>query len=544
MCTPSKTLQSCVPFPLDDALLQEVVEKAKDWAIMHGAAMRSKQDFNPDALLFAPFILTPSSFPRKEFQKAVELQPLLNELIHAVAHDSQFLLATLSSTEKVDEFTRALIAIYRTVLDEGIAQPVSLGLLRSDLMLETRCDNDCGERARAINAYCCWKQVEINTIASGFGHLGPSSKYLQRVILLRSTVTLALLRSDYLPNFSDTIKQVEINTIASSFGGISTIMTPMHSYILSELGHREKLVNLPDNKALSGLCDAMVEAWKLQARPSAAILFVVENVTYNICDQRFHEFYIRETYPHVAVVRRTLTQIGEQGRLGPGKELLVGDVEASVVYFRAGYEPGHYFGAGEWDARLLIERSVAIKCPSIQYHLAGTKKVQQALAKPDVLRRFMGDDASKIEAIRDIFTGLYSLDREEGGDEAVALALADPERYVLKPQREGGGNNVYGADIPAALQAMSSAERSAWILMERIFPPLSTGYMVRPNGPVPPPLVQLVSELGIFGAIIGSKDKVLYNKQIGHMLRTKLSSSNEGGVAAGSGALDSPYLID
>nr|XP_040223858.2 glutathione synthetase-like isoform X2 [Anopheles coluzzii] len=480
MCTPSKTLQSCVPFPLDDALLQEVVEKAKDWAIMHGAAMRSKQDFNPDALLFAPFILTPSSFPRKEFQKAVEMQPLLNELIHAVAHDSQFLLATLSSTEKVDEFTRALIAIYRTVLDEGIAQ----------------------------------------------------------------TVTLALLRSDYLPNFSDTIKQVEINTIASSFGGISTIMTPMHSYILSELGHREKLVNLPDNKALSGLCDAMVEAWKLQARPSAAILFVVENVTYNICDQRFHEFYIRETYPHVAVVRRTLTQIGEQGRLGPGKELLVGDVEASVVYFRAGYEPGHYFGAGEWDARLLIERSVAIKCPSIQYHLAGTKKVQQALAKPDVLRRFVGDDAPKIEAIRDIFTGLYSLDREEGGDEAVALALADPERYVLKPQREGGGNNVYGADIPAALQAMSSVERSAWILMERIFPPLSTGYMVRPNGPVPPPLVQLVSELGIFGAIIGSKDKVLYNKQIGHMLRTKLSSSNEGGVAAGSGALDSPYLID
>uniref|UniRef100_A0A8W7P0M2 Glutathione synthetase n=1 Tax=Anopheles coluzzii TaxID=1518534 RepID=A0A8W7P0M2_ANOCL len=485
MCTPSKTLQSCVPFPLDDALLQEVVEKAKDWAIMHGAAMRSKQDFNPDALLFAPFILTPSSFPRKEFQKAVELQPLLNELIHAVAHDSQFLLATLSSTEKWTSLPGPSSPSYRTVLDEGMRSHGNF-----------------------------------------------------------QTVTLALLRSDYLPNFSDTIKQVEINTIASSFGGISTIMTPMHSYILSELGHREKLVNLPDNKALSGLCDAMVEAWKLQARPSAAILFVVENVTYNICDQRFHEFYIRETFPHVAVVRRTLTQIGEQGRLGPGKELLVGDVEASVVYFRAGYEPGHYFGAGEWDARLLIERSVAIKCPSIQYHLAGTKKVQQALAKPDVLRRFVGDDAPKIEAIRDIFTGLYSLDREEGGDEAVALALADPERYVLKPQREGGGNNVYGADIPAALQAMSSAERSAWILMERIFPPLSTGYMVRPNGPVPPPLVQLVSELGIFGAIIGSKDKVLYNKQIGHMLRTKLSSSNEGGVAAGSGALDSPYLID
>uniref|UniRef100_A0AAG5DPZ8 Glutathione synthetase n=1 Tax=Anopheles atroparvus TaxID=41427 RepID=A0AAG5DPZ8_ANOAO len=486
MCAPTPTLQSCIPFPLREDDLVDVVEKAKDWAIMHGAAMRSKQEFNPDALQFAPFILTPSSFPRVEFQKAVALQPVLNELIHAVAHDSAFLFETLKSTVKVDDFTRSLIDIYRTVLDEGIAQ----------------------------------------------------------------TVTLALLRSDYLPNFSDAIKQVEINTIASSFGGISTNMTPMHSYILKELGHRDKLGNLPENKALSGLCDAMVEAWKLQKRPKAAILFVVEDVTYNICDQRFHEFYIREHHPDVLVVRQTLTEIHRAWRLGPDRELLLRvhegepEVEASVVYFRAGYEPGHYHGPDEWAARLLVERSRAIKCPSIQYHLAGTKKVQQALARPDVLRRFVGADEAKIDAIRDVFTGLYSLDPDEGGVEAVALALANPERFVLKPQREGGGNNVYGADIPAALNAMSPDERSAWILMERIFPPLSTGYMIRPGGPSPPPLVQLVSELGIFGAIIGCKDEVLYNKQVGHMLRTKLSTANEGGVAAGLGALDSPYLID
>ena len=34
------------------------------------------------------------------------------------------------------------------------------------------------------------------------------------------------------------------------------------------------------------------------------------------------------------------------------------------------------------------------------------------------------------------------------------------------------------------------------------------------------------------------------NKQVGHMLRTKLSDVNEGGVAAGLGALDSVYLVD
>ena len=37
----------------------------------------------------------------------------------------------------------------------------------------------------------------------------------------------------------------------------------------------------------------------------------------------------------------------------------------------------------------MIERSLAIKSPTIHYHLAGTKKVQQALADPGVLERFV-----------------------------------------------------------------------------------------------------------------------------------------------------------
>lgn len=35
-----------------------------------------------------------------------------------------------------------------------------------------------------------------------------------------------------------------------------------------------------------------------------------------------------------------------------------------------------------------MEQSSAIKCPSISYHLAGTKKIQQELAKPGVLERY------------------------------------------------------------------------------------------------------------------------------------------------------------
>lgn len=80
---------------------------------------------------------------------------------------------------------------------------------------------------------------------------------------------------------------------------------------------------MPENNALSGLCLGMIEAWKLAAKPEAVIMFIIEDVTYNICDQRFHEFEIRRLAPNVKVIRRTLTQLHEQARLGPNRELLV-----------------------------------------------------------------------------------------------------------------------------------------------------------------------------------------------------------------------------
>lgn len=97
-----------------------------------------------------------------------------------------------------------------------------------------------------------------------------------------------------------------------------------------------------------------------------------------------------------------------------------------MVYFRSGYEPNQYPSQNEWDARYLIEKSAAIKCPSIHYHLAGTKKVQQALAKPDVLKRFITDD-QKIRMITDIFTGLYAMDANtKEGCHAVAMVTMNP----------------------------------------------------------------------------------------------------------------------
>ncbi|XP_026483270.1 glutathione synthetase-like isoform X2 [Vanessa tameamea] len=474
-------LASCIPLPLEHKVLVTVIEKAKDWALMHGVGMRDKKHFTKDAIQIAPFVLLPSPFPRTEFNKAIELQPILNELMHKVAHDDDFLEHTLQNTLQVDEFTAKLYEIWVKVKDEGITQSLSLGLFRSDYLLQYPEGNK--------------------------------------------------------------IKQVEFNTVASSFGAISSNLPDMSRYILRQLGHGDLIKNMPENRALSGLCSGIIEAYDLFGVPSAIVLFVVEEVSYNICDQRFHEFEISEKRPDIMIYRKTLNEIFEETTLNDKKQLLLEGYPVAVVYYRSGYEPAQYPSSKEWDARLRVERSSAVKCPSIHYQLAGTKKVQQALAAPGALEQFVR--AELCGRVRDIFTGLYSLDFDESGERAVDMALEDAERFVLKPQREGGGNNLYGADVRAALLRMRRArERAAYVLMERILPPTVAGYVVRPGGAVPPPVTDLVSELGIFGVIIGTRDKIYCNRQAGHMLRTKLADANEGGVAAGLGALDSPYLLD
>lgn len=92
----------------------------------------------------------------------------------------------------------------------------------------------------------------------------------------------------------------------------------------------------------------------------------------------------------------------------------------------------------EWDGRLLAERSLAIKCPTVAYQLVGAKKVQQVLAAPGQLERFVKDPQSAA-LLRASFTGLYPLDHTPEGLAAYEAALVNSDELVMKPQREGGG---------------------------------------------------------------------------------------------------------
>ena len=68
--------------------------------------------------------------------------------------------------------------------------------------------------------------------------------------------------------------------------------------------------------------------------------------------------------------------------------------------------------------------------------------------------------------------GLYTLTDDSEGHKAAQLALASPESYVMKPQREGGGNMLVGDETCNALKTMSAEVTWPRILTPPV-PPLS-----------------------------------------------------------------------
>ncbi|XP_030876360.1 glutathione synthetase [Leptonychotes weddellii] len=273
--------------------------------------------------------------------------------------------------------------------------------------------------------------------------------------------------------------------------------------------------------------------------PSALVLLIAQEKERNIFDQRAIENELLARNIHV--IRRRFEDVSEKGSLDQDRRLFMDGQEVAVVYFRDGYMPSQY-SPQNWEARLLLERSRAVKCPDIATQLAGTKKVQQELSRMGILEMLLPGQPETVARLRATFAGLYSLDMGEEGDQAIAEALAAPSQFVLKPQREGGGNNLYGEEMVQALERLKdSEERASYILMEKIEPEPFGNCLLRPGSPVR--VVQCISELGIFGVYVRQEKTLVMNKHVGHLLRTKAIEHADGGVAAGVAVLDNPYPV-
>ncbi|KAJ3747659.1 hypothetical protein DFH05DRAFT_1441827 [Lentinula detonsa] len=480
--------------------------RATTYALAHGLLYLSvgAQPPAPTSAIHAPISLFPTPFPRVQFEQAQRLQSIYNVLYSRIAMDTEFLDQIMGAEVgigRVDEFTGQLWSGWRDLREKGLAQPLHLGLFRSDYLLHQR-DSDLS-----------LKQVEFNTISSSFGALSQKTAEMHRSL------------------------------------ETSTKFFHASAHLTAD--------NFPPNQSISGLVEGLAAAHAAYNVDGSRILFVVQANERNIFDQLWLEYELLEKHS-IHVVRRTFDELAHQAKVSQKDSTLFietldrSQVEISTVYYRSGYTPDDFPTSTQFQTRFNLERSKAIKCPTIPLQLAGGKKVQQILTEPGVLERFLCDESKygpqgvfstrALAELRESWMGMWGLDLD--GEIGVRQARERALELVLKPQREGGGNNVYKEAIPGFLESLPPGERPAWIAMELISPPMGlNNYLVR-AGSGASIETEVVSELGIFGWSLFGAGKVISEKEAGWLVRTKGKDSNEGGVATGFSVLDSLVLVD
>jgi glutathione synthase len=105
---------------------------------------------------------------------------------------------------------------------------------------------------------------------------------------------------------------------------------------------------------------------------------------------------------------------------------------------------------------------------------------------------------------------------------------------VLKPNSEGGGNNLWGEEGYQTLKRSRPNERSMFILMEKI----NTKPIENILFDCTKSLQTLCDyEISHYGIIQGKDRELTQNETVGHMVRLKPVTEREGGIMAGVGAL-------
>ena len=433
-------------------------------------------------LTHAPFSLSPYSISTSELLEMIELTPYFSELMINVSQDWGFLDETLSPISKTDPFLKMLLDLR----EHEVSQSRQLLVQRNDFFL-------------------------IKDDISKGGHDSSSSGEVPSASALR---------------------QVEINTVSASFPFLITQLTRLHQHIY-EQSISEMII---PNNPLKPVVDSFAKAIKDYGSTDAIMLLVSQPAESNRFDQLGLEQLLWDEYK-IQTARKTLTEIYENGSLSEGHLILAGR-KVAITYYRAGYTPEDFSTSGAIKGRQLIEASSTIQVPDLAMQLAGMKKIQQVLTRPEILSTFVSEEISK--RFIKTFVGMHSLDEiietPEGEISASEWASINPEKYVLKPQREGGGNNYFGKDIPKKITEMKREEQDAYILMEKIKAKTHEAILVV-NGKVEKHTS--VSEIGRFGICFADNGVVQSNEDVGYLVRTKAKNVNEGGVCSGFACLNS-----
>lgn len=488
---------------LNSSQINTLVNEINHYSLSNGLVMYKDLENLKNETAVAPVTLYPTILPKKSFEKAVAIQKAYNELYANILLDNTNWLDTVikSISEFDADFTGKLYELYLKYQNDTNykKQNKELGIFRNDFLLHENKD----------------KTYDL--------------------------------------------KEVEFNTISVSFGALSTKVSALHSF-LHESGYYkgevkssfdERNLEVPVSDSLANIASSIkygVDTFETQQNiKNTIVLFVVQPNERNVFDQRLIEYELFNKYK-IKAKRITIDEV--EGKINKKQDsyLYYNDDVISLVYFRSCYSPNDFQSEKSWNNRLFLETSLAIKTPTLKMQLAGSKKIQQLVSSPEILEKFISDKETSNNLLN-TFVKIHPLDDSAEGKYAKELINQNDSKvldnFVLKPQREGGGNNIYKSDIYPFLKENIPDEKewAGYILMELINAQPTKGNTILRNNQLYN--VDILSELGIFGTVLIDTDtkKIEYNSYDGWLLRSKLSDSNEGGVAAGFGCVDSIALV-
>jgi glutathione synthase len=353
----------------------------------------------------------------------------------------------------------------------------------------------------------------------------------------------------------DKMRQIEFNTISSAFAGLTGLVADLHKAVLryavdncyvrelkpNEEKEKSSTVDLIlPNDALKKSAEAMIKAFELYNNENACILFLIVPNERNVCDQGALIDAILKLKPMIRFHLKTFEQLTNEllfDKKTFNIYLKSSHDEIAIIYYRAGYIPDHYINENCWLVREQIEQSRAIKCPTIRSQLAGSKIVQEYLTHDNIIEKYINDE-NLSKNIRSTFASIFTFNNNQTRKTHIDLLRQNPNNFVVKPNREGGGNNKYGDDI---LNLIEKEENNLnyYIAMEKILPPKCTTCLIKPNGKHLLH-VECINEIGIFGTMVSNVDtnEEYINEVTGYLVRTKTIDTNEGGVATGYSVLD------
>ncbi|EME43161.1 hypothetical protein DOTSEDRAFT_89101 [Dothistroma septosporum NZE10] len=482
---------------LTDDNLERLTSEVKDYQITHGSLLKLV-GYEAESTVPARPVnvsLAPTAFPATALRNALDLQPLYNELYMKAASDERWLAEILGPLIQHDEFIAALWGIWLKVKEVGAVQPIVCGIFRSDYMLHSEL------------GYTGLKQVEMNTFSvAGACHgerVAGMHRHLRRVRTVEETFTPG----------------------GELSGNDNT------QFLVRVLQKAHQVYN-----------DLRITTSRL------CILMIVQPSNFNVADERPLEYSLWDN--HVPCYRCEWQEILTRTTISPDRTLHFTPrpngpcLEVSVVYYRAGYQAIEYDEPGT-EGRLRLELSRAIQCPDVLTHLTTFKAVQEALTTPGALERFLSPGTA--QRVRETFMPMQVLNASTAGLKARARAIRreTARNCVLKPNLEGGGNNVHGEAIVDFLKTVPEEGWGKYVLMKQIETPGEEGCLMMLDG-----IYQggVVSELGVLGTCLWERERgsvqVLSSETAGWTFKTKPEDVKEMSVVKGYGCFDSPNLVE